>query len=91
MAFIHEDLGEAPILWMKNLPFDYQLSHDVYLCHGTPKDDLIYLLERVQTGHAELRKDQDIVQGSWGFHLVNASSGKVIATLRRIEMIAISR
>ena len=41
LGFILEDLGSQPLEWMKSLPFDHQLSDDVYLCHGTPKSDLI--------------------------------------------------
>ena len=61
MQFILEDLGEAPITWMKTLPFDKQLNQDIYLCHGTPTDDLIYLLEDVSKGHAKLRSDEEII------------------------------
>lgn len=62
MKFIIDDLGEEPIKWMKSLPFDKQLSDDVYLCHGTPTDDLIYLLENVERGYARLRSDSDIIK-----------------------------
>ena len=43
------------------LPFDKQVNEDVYLCHGTPKSDLIYLLEDVSKGHALLRSDSEII------------------------------
>jgi predicted phosphodiesterase len=62
MKFIIENLGEEPIKWMKSLPFDKQLNDDVYLCHGTPIDDLIYLLENVELGYARLRSDSDIIK-----------------------------
>jgi predicted phosphodiesterase len=61
MKFIIDDLGEDPIEWMKFLPFDKQLSDDIYLCHGTPSNDLIYLLENVECGYARLRSDNDIL------------------------------
>lgn len=62
LQFILDDLGTQPLRWLKSLPFDKQLSDDVYLCHGTPKDDLIYLLEDVSKGYAQLRTDSDITQ-----------------------------
>ena len=62
MKFIIDDLGVEPIAWMKSLPFDAQLTDDVYLCHGTPDDDLIYLLENVELGYARLRGDSEIIQ-----------------------------
>ena len=43
------------------LPFDKQVNEDVYLCHGTPKSDLIYLLEDVSKGYALLRSDSEIL------------------------------
>jgi len=61
MKFILDDLGEAPLEWMKSLPFDMQLHNDVYLCHGTPDNDLIYLLENVELGYACLRSDNEII------------------------------
>jgi putative phosphoesterase len=62
MQFILDDLGPEPIEWMKSLPFDMQLNDDVYLCHGTPKSDLIYLLEDVSNGCAQLRSDNAIIK-----------------------------
>ena len=62
MKFIIDDLGAEPITWMKSLPFDAQLNDDVYLCHGTPNNDLIYLLENVELGYAQLRSDSEIIK-----------------------------
>jgi len=61
MQFILEDLGNEPLAWMKTLPFDKQLNNEVYLCHGTPSNDLIYLLEDVQQGYAMVRPDAEII------------------------------
>ncbi|WP_417697828.1 metallophosphoesterase family protein [Psychromonas sp.] len=61
MQFILNDLGKSPLEWMKQLPFDLQVSPDIYACHGTPTDDLMYLLENVSTGKAEVRADHEIV------------------------------
>lgn len=61
MAFIIDDLPTAAIEWMRALPFDYPLSESVYLCHGSPTDDMVYLLEDVQTGQPLVRNDADIL------------------------------
>jgi len=62
MEFILNDLGTAPLDWMKSLPFDMHVSDDVYLCHGTPESDLIYLLEDVTKGYPMLRDEQEIIK-----------------------------
>lgn len=72
MKFIIDNLGKEPIEWMKSLPFDIQLNDDVYLCHGTPDDDLIYLLENVELGYARLRSDNEIIK------LLNGQESKLI-------------
>ena len=72
MKFIIDNLGSVPISWMKSLPFDYQLTDDIYLCHGTPDNDLIYLLENVELGYARLRSDKEIIK------LLNGQKSKFI-------------
>lgn len=72
MQFIIDDLGVEPIDWMKLLPFDIQLNDDVYLCHGTPDNDLVYLLENVELGFARLRSDDEIIK------LLNGQKSKLI-------------
>ena len=62
MQFVIEELGSAPLQWMKALPFSYQLTDDVFLCHGTPSNDLVYLLEDVNSGHAKLRDNSEILE-----------------------------
>lgn len=61
MQFILDDLGSKPLEWMKSLPFDKQVNENIYLCHGTPNSDLVYLLEDVTGGYVSLRSDQEII------------------------------
>ncbi|ANU38612.1 metallophosphoesterase family protein [Vibrio scophthalmi] len=61
MQFIWQQLSQQAMAWMQALPFDYQISDDIYVCHGTPSDDLEYLLEDASHGHAQLRDDQSIL------------------------------
>lgn len=61
MQFIRSDLGQEPLTWMQQLPFDLQITTDIYACHGTPRDDLIYLLEDVSSGHPIVRSDDEII------------------------------
>lgn len=62
MEFIVNDLGDDPIEWMRGLPFNCQLNDEVFLCHGTPDSDLIYLLENVEQGGPQLRSNKEISQ-----------------------------
>ncbi|MGD8109296.1 metallophosphoesterase family protein [Vibrio sp. TRT 17S01] len=62
LQFILEDLGQAPLEWMKDLPFDCNITDEIYACHGTPTDDLEYLLEETQKGFPVLRSDDEILR-----------------------------
>jgi predicted phosphodiesterase len=46
-AFAAAQLNEAQRGWLRALPATWQLSHEVFCCHGTPSDDLQYFLETV--------------------------------------------
>ena len=72
LAFILEDLGQAPLDWMKSLPLDCQLADGIYLCHGTPTSDLAYLLENVENGYPRVRADAKILE------LLNGKTSEVI-------------
>ncbi|MDO6706923.1 metallophosphoesterase [Photobacterium sp. 1_MG-2023] len=61
LQFILEDLGEAPVEWLKQLPFDLQIESDLYACHGTPTDDLVYLLEDIRSGSPQVKPDVEII------------------------------
>ncbi|EGU43425.1 Ser/Thr protein phosphatase family protein [Vibrio ichthyoenteri ATCC 700023] len=61
MKFIWQQLDEEAHAWMKSLPFDCQITDEIYACHGTPNDDLEYLLEDASQGYAQLRPDRAIL------------------------------
>ncbi|MEJ2654790.1 MAG: metallophosphoesterase family protein [Acidihalobacter sp.] len=61
LRFVREDLGREPLEWMRSLPFDARLD-EVHLCHGTPDDDLVYLIEDVADGHPRVRPEADILR-----------------------------
>ncbi|MCP4313326.1 MAG: metallophosphoesterase family protein, partial [Bacteroidetes bacterium] len=42
-------------------PFDLQVTDEIYLCHGTPNDDVVYLLEDIATGYPRLRAENEII------------------------------
>jgi len=47
----HGALRPEHFAWIAALPATLSLSDDVFLCHGTPADDLVYFLEEVdETG-----------------------------------------
>ena len=61
LDFIVKDLPKNAIEWMRSLPFDCHLSEDIYLCHGSPTNDMIYLLEDITTGAPMVRDDAIIL------------------------------
>ncbi len=61
LGFVLDELGKEPLEWMKALPFDLQVTDEIYLCHGTPNDDVVYLLEDIATGYPRLRSDNEII------------------------------
>lgn len=60
--YTHDVLDQRHLDWMADLPKTLQLTKDVFLCHGTPDSDLIYLLEDfsdggvVEADHALIRE-----------------------------------
>jgi len=68
MAFVLEELKGDPLQWLRSLPHELHLSDDVYLCHGGPGDDLLYLLENVESGYPAVRSDAEITTFLKGEH-----------------------
>lgn len=58
---IKEVTGE-PYNWLTSLPGEVQLDENIYLCHGGPGDDTMYLLEDITDGTPEVRSNSGIVR-----------------------------
>jgi predicted phosphodiesterase len=56
------DLGTDAIEWLRDLPTTAVFEDEVLLCHGSPTDDLCYLLEDVTSGHPRVRDEEEIVR-----------------------------
>ena len=66
LAYVIRDLGEEPIHWLSELPRTAVIEEDIFLCHGTPGSDTIYLLEDMMDGLPEVRSEgaiRELLQG----------------------------
>ena|ERR1035437_3422020 len=90
LSFTIEDLRADGVAWLKGLP-KTMLVGDVFLCHGTPQSDVVYLLENVQSGLPSVRDDAQIQTLLAGCHapvvvcghthtprLVRLASGQIV-------------
>lgn len=59
LRFTIQDLRADGVAWLKALP-KTMLIGDIFLCHGTPQSDMIYLLENVESGEPSVRDNSDI-------------------------------
>ena len=56
----HGQLNSRHLAWLAALPPTQTLGDDVLLCHGSPKDDLEYLLEQVDGDRVRLASTAQI-------------------------------
>jgi len=54
-------LGPEGLAWVESLPKTMRLDDSILLCHGTPAQDTVYLLEDVATGLPSMRDCEDIL------------------------------
>lgn len=61
-AFVRtlEAIGDDGMAWLGTLPATSRPEPDILLSHGTPKDDMTYLLEDVTTGLPAMRAPQAV-------------------------------
>ena len=50
LRFVREELDEEAAAWLRSLPRTRILDGVAFMCHGTPRSDTTYLLERVRDG-----------------------------------------
>jgi putative phosphoesterase len=56
----HGQLNSRHLAWLSGLPATQMLGEDILLCHGSPADDLEYLLEQIENDHVRLASPQQI-------------------------------
>ena len=54
MQFILEELQTEPLEWMKSLAVSMSLPEGIFLCHATPDNDLVYMIEDISSGEPKL-------------------------------------
>lgn len=54
-------LSRRSIEWLTSLPSTSSIGEDIYLCHGTPRADDEYLLEKIENGKGVLKDESDIM------------------------------
>ena len=62
VEWMFRELGSDPIEWLRGLPATAVFEDQVLLCHGSPTDDLCYLLEDVTSGHPQVRDEEEIAR-----------------------------
>lgn len=62
LEFILDDISPKTLEWMKTHPKTHTLKNDIFLCHGTPNDDLTYLLEKIENETNILRAEKEILE-----------------------------
>ena len=60
MQFILEELQTEPLEWMKSLAVSMSLPEGIFLCHGTPDNDLVYMIEDISSGEPRVRTESEI-------------------------------
>ena len=59
--YVIETLSTDYLTWIASFHSTLAVSEDIYVCHGSPTSDEIYLLEKVTEKGVEVRDSQDIM------------------------------
>lgn len=60
LRYVVEALTTEAVGWLRQLRATVELDEEILLCHGSPNDDTVYLLEEVSSGTALVRSDGDV-------------------------------
>ncbi|MFH1198474.1 MAG: metallophosphoesterase family protein [bacterium] len=61
-SFTYKLLDDEDKDWLKSLPSEKYFDDEIYLCHGAPGNDHVYLLETVENGRARLSNANEIIK-----------------------------
>lgn len=60
LDFVLDELGEAPLAWLADLPAEDVFFDILFCCHGAPGHDGRYLLEDVSSGRPAMRSSGEL-------------------------------
>lgn len=60
LAYVIDDLGSEPVDWLGSLPKTRTLTDEIFACHGSPRSDMVYLLEDVTRGFPIVKAEEAI-------------------------------
>jgi predicted phosphodiesterase len=60
LRYTQGQLSETHIAWLRSLPASRILFDEIFLCHGTPTSDEVYLLEKVTPQNTALRSQAEL-------------------------------
>jgi predicted phosphodiesterase len=72
MKYVLDQLNHETFDWLKSLPKTKILDCGVFLCHGTPNSDMIYLLEELNENYRSVNNAKKIGE------LLNGVSQKIV-------------
>jgi putative phosphoesterase len=68
LAYVLNELGADMVEWLQALPKTLTLADEIFLCHGSPGSDMVYLLENVTSGFPVVRSEEAIVSKLGGIN-----------------------
>jgi putative phosphoesterase len=67
LAYVINELGFEPVDWLRSLPKIQTLAGEIFACHGSPRSDMVYLLEDVTQGFPMVKSEEAIQKELDGF------------------------
>src|SRR5262245_36635033 len=67
LAYVINNLGPGPVDWLRSLPKTQTLADEIFACHGSPRSDMVYLLEDVAQGSPVVKAEDAIQKELDGF------------------------
>lgn len=61
LAYVLHELGADLVAWLRALPKTLTLADGIFLCHGSPRSDMVYLLEDVTRGFPVVKREEAIM------------------------------
>ena len=58
--YAYQMIGDPEKHWLKSLPSTFKYDDTFFMFHGSPSDDSVYLLEKIENGRARLSDPQEI-------------------------------